>query len=331
MSMRKLMKFKFIPRGLPREQNNGGLPRGRSVALPLGQARGSYPVRSQKLIIKHIVCWTIICLFCAFFAGCKPKHEVITGYVEGRLSFIATSLAGDLVNLYVKRGDPVVIGQKLFMLEERPENDIIKQLQAEISDLLVRQEQANSNLEHAKLLFSRREALVAKHVISEEDFDLSRIAKQNALAELNSVKSRLDIARAKLAEAKWNQENKLVKAEKNGIVFDTYFLPTEFVPAGKPVLSILSNQDKYIVFYVPGASLYKFKAQQKVLVTCDGVLKPFNATISFIYPKVEFSPPIIYTDKSRTSLLYKVEANVDIDANEACLHIGQPVDIIVPN
>lgn len=47
----KLLKkqFKFIPRGLPREQNDGGLPRWRSVALPLGQARGSYPGRSQKI------------------------------------------------------------------------------------------------------------------------------------------------------------------------------------------------------------------------------------------------------------------------------------------
>jgi hypothetical protein len=48
-------KIKFIPRGLPREQSDGGLPRGRSAALPLGQARGSYPGRSQK--IDYLLGW----------------------------------------------------------------------------------------------------------------------------------------------------------------------------------------------------------------------------------------------------------------------------------
>ena len=41
--------IKFIPRDLPRDKAHGGLPRGRSVALPLGRARGSYPGRSQKI------------------------------------------------------------------------------------------------------------------------------------------------------------------------------------------------------------------------------------------------------------------------------------------
>ena len=47
----KTKKFhvKFIPSGKPRGQSNGGLPRGRGAALPLGQARGLYPGRSQEI------------------------------------------------------------------------------------------------------------------------------------------------------------------------------------------------------------------------------------------------------------------------------------------
>jgi HlyD family secretion protein len=174
--------------------------------------------------------------------------------------------------------------------------------------------------------------LATKNVISQEDLDANKTAKKNAAEELNSIDARLETAHAKLEEAKWDKANKMVNSEKAGVVFDTYFLPTEFVTTGKPVLSILSDNDKYIVFYVPEHLLPKFKIKQNLAVICDGVKDPFQATVSFIYPKVEFAPPIIYTDESRTGLVYKVEASVNENtADNGCLHIGQPVDIMLPD
>jgi len=61
----KTKKFhvKFIPSGKPRGQSNGGLPRGRGAALPLGQARGSYPGRSQKIDLDFVNSESLLVLY----------------------------------------------------------------------------------------------------------------------------------------------------------------------------------------------------------------------------------------------------------------------------
>lgn len=261
-----------------------------------------------------------------FIAGCS-KQDTLTGYVEGRLAFIASPYGGTLIKLPGKRGEVVTEGQKLFVLEERPEQDAEKQVRAEIDNLMVSKEQAQANFIHADKLLARREILAKKHVISAEDLDNSRIARKDAFETLNSANALLKVARAKLAAATWLKLEKTVSAKKSGTIFDTYFLPSEFVPAGSPVLSILSPQDKYVIFYVPERLLQALTVGKEVQISCDGAKKSVGARVSLIYPKAEFTPPVLYTDDSRTSLLYKVEANFKDDSNQVCAHLGQPVKI----
>ncbi len=170
---------------------------------------------------------TIMIIFpLVLLIGCEKQHKVVTGYIEGRLSFVSSERSGDLANLFVRRGDSVVAGQKLFLLEERPESDVIKQIQAEIANLLVKREQAKSTLAYDASVLARRELLATKNVISQEDLDANKTAKKNAAEELNSIDARLETAHAKLEEAKWDKANKMVNSEKAGVVFDTFFLPT---------------------------------------------------------------------------------------------------------
>lgn len=262
--------------------------------------------------------------------GCQKKDHIFTGYVEGRLSFVSATFSGSLEKLFVKRGDSIVAKQNLFVLEQKAEKAIVKETKAEIDALMAEKKQAEVNLQYNARLLERREKLARSRVISDEELDISRNAKQNALEKLNSINSKLRAAQAKLENVSWIQGEKNVTAEKSGIVFDTYFTMSEFVPAGKPVLSILTAKNIYIVFYVPESTLHKIHKQQELMITCDGVKKPFPAKISLIYPKAEFTPPVLYTDSSRSSLLYKIEADTDSRANPACLHLGQPVNVALP-
>jgi HlyD family secretion protein len=287
--------------------------------LKLTKARRALPCAVAVAIILFLV------------AGCKWKPQVtVTGYIEGRLSFISSPRPGNLASLLVRRGSAITIGQKLFTLEAQPESDIVNQLQADVDRLMVKQEQAKVNLAHADSLLNRREILAARSVLSQEDLENVQVAKKNAAKELQVTSSQLEAVRAQLNVAKWDSTKKEIRAEKAGIIFDTYFVPSEFVPAGKPVLSILSKEDRYIVFYVPEYLLPKVTVKKKISVACDGAKTPFYATVSFVYPKAEFAPPIVYTDKSRASLVYKVEADIDKNISHGCLHLGQPVDITLP-
>ena len=60
----------------------------------------------------------------------------------------------------------------------------------------------------------------------------------------------------------------------------------------------------------------------------DSVAQPFVGTVSFISPRVEYTPPVIYSRESREKLVFMIEATFDPQV-AANLHPGQPVDVRV--
>ncbi|MBA3753426.1 MAG: secretion protein HlyD, partial [Nitrospira sp.] len=63
-----------------------------------------------------------------------------------------------------------------------------------------------------------------------------------------------------------------------------------------------------------------------VRVSVDSVREPFIGTVSYISPKAEYTPPVIYSQESRAKLVFMVEAVFAPDV-AAGLHPGQPVDV----
>lgn len=74
---------------------------------------------------------------------------------------------------------------------------------------------------------------------------------------------------------------------------------------------------------MPETQFSKIHIGQKVRVTCDGC-KPMDATISFIAQQEEFTPPVIFSQDSRTKLVFKLEARVPGGMK---LNPGQPVQV----
>jgi len=63
-----------------------------------------------------------------------------------------------------------------------------------------------------------------------------------------------------------------------------------------------------------------------VAILVDGVRDPFIGTVSFISPQAEYTPPVIYSQESRSKLVFMIEAIFD-EQTSAKLHPGQPVDV----
>jgi HlyD family secretion protein len=108
-------------------------------------------------------------------------------------------------------------------------------------------------------------------------------------------------------------------------VSDTLFVQGDWVPSGAPVVSLLPPGNVKIRFFVPEPRLGAVAVGQKVSVGCDGCA-PLTATISFIAPQAEYTPPVIYSKESRAKLVFLVEALPDAK-DAAKLHPGQPVDV----
>ena len=134
---------------------------------------------------------------------------------------------------------------------------------------------------------------------------------------------------AQVNQLKWQYNQKMILSPITGTVFDRYYRTGEVVPADHPVLSILEDSNIYLVTYVPEKELSRIKLGQRLNFTCDGCNKAMTAKVSFISPEAEFTPPVIYSEKTRAKLVYRIEADLT-PAETKMLHPGQPINVLSP-
>jgi len=305
-------------------------------------------------------------LLAAALTGCNGDnpHAPLQGYVEGEFLRIASPVAGRLVALEVKRGDRPAKGAALFTLDTENEAaarqeaaERLRRAEAQLANLRKGRRPTEiaaieAQLAQARAAFSlseanlkRQEQLVAAKFIAPERMDearsafardrarLAELAAQLETAklaarpdEIAAAQAEADAARAALAQADWRLTQKSVAAPQAGVVNDTFFVPGEWVPAGAPVLSLLPPANLKLRFFVPQERLPALAPGKEVRASCDGCGEPFAATVSFIAPQAEFTPPVIYSRENRAKLVFLVEARPD-PARAARLHPGQPVDV----
>jgi len=299
--------------------------------------------------------------------GCNQQPEsVLHGYAEGDFVLVAPPLAGRLEVLSVQRGDQVQAGDLLFVLDHVEEQaavtvaeqevqraashleDLRKgQRPSELRAIEARVEQARANLELAEQEFARRRELRDQEAISVEEYqravatlNMDRAALANLEAQLETARlgarrdavaagqAELDAARASLDQARWALAEKSQHAAQAGLVFDTLFEPGEFVRAGYPVLSLLPPGNIKIRFFVPEPLVGSLHVDQPITVAFDNSQGPLPATISFISPLAEYTPPVIYSREARAKLVFLVEAYPG-PAVATRFHPGQPVDVFL--
>ena len=146
--------------------------------------------------------------------------------------------------------------------------------------------------------------------------------------EIRAAEAEAAAARATLARADWSLAQKSVKAPVAGLVQDTLYVQGEWVPAGSPVVSLLPPQNIKVRFFVPETRIGSLKTGQAVTLSCDGCAAPVFATISYISPQAEYTPPVIYSRENRGKLVFLIEAR-PAPADAAKLRPGQPMDVKV--
>jgi len=298
-------------------------------------------------------------------AGCSRKApQLYQGYAEGEFVRVAAPYAGSLTTLAVQRGAQVEAGASLFALEQDNEKAArdeaaqrLKQAEArldnlkkgkrpdEIDAILAQREQARAALKLSQADFVRDEKLVKSGFISSQKLDASRAALERDRAHVKEMDAQLatarlaarndeiiaagaevEAARASLARADWSLAQKSVKAPVAGLVQDTLYVQGEWVPAGSPVVSLLPPNNIKVRFFVPETRIATVKPGQTVNISCDGCGAPVSATVSYIAPQAEYTPPVIYSQENRSKLVFLVEARPAPGA-AAKLHPGQPVDV----
>lgn len=287
-----------------------------------------------------------------------------TGYAEADLVYVAPGIAGTLRSLAVARGQRVAAGALLFALDTDAEAAARAAAEARLaaaaaqaanlrkgrrpSEVRAAEQQlaqARANLEASTAQLARSEKLVEQGFLSSLQLDTLRAAQQRDAARVRELEAQLTVAREAarpdeiaaadaqrraaaydVEQSRWREEQKRRVAPADALVFDVLFRVGEWVPAGAPVIALLPDSALKLRFFAPQSRLARIRVGSRVAVSCDGCPAGLDAVVSFVSPQAEFTPPVIYSNESRSKLVFLVEARPS-EAARAALKPGQPVDV----
>ena len=310
---------------------------------------------------------SLLSFLSAGLVACSDNSNQQQGYIEGRYTYASSYTAGYLDHLQVQRGDVVEKGKVLFALNKNPEvNDWLEakanagaekqtltdlQLGERPSEIEALQQQIDAAVAaviYSKKMFERNTKLYAENAIGKATLDDARATYLGNSATVKQLQAdlitaklgarmhqqmaqaeKVKAAQAELKKAKWVLSTKEFLAPKSGRIDETYYREGEFIPAGQPVLSMLVPSEVKVIFYVPEPRLGLLQVGDGVFFSCDGC-KSSLAKIDYIASEAEYTPPVLYTQSARKSLVFRVEAAIPPEM-ALNYHPGQPVDIKFPD
>ena len=314
---------------------------------------------------KLLSCVLAVMVFGAVIGCTQPSSDLVQGYVEGEYIYVASPYGGALTSLSVRRGTQVSAGDPLFALEQASEKAARDEAErklgearanledrkkgkrpSEIESLRAQLKQAQAALQLSLREVTRQEGLAAVPGAAVElEVDRARSSRDQNQQRVSQLEADLNTAllgsrpdqvvaaeaevRAKeaaLARAAWDLAQKRQVAPKAGLVFDTLYREGEWVPAGRPVVVLLPPTHIKVRAFVSQTRLGAIKLGDSVQVMVDGMQGSIPGTVSYISPKAEYTPPVLYSQGSREKLVFMIEMLFD-QAAAVKLHPGQPVDV----
>lgn len=304
----------------------------------------------------------IMLLFCS---ACGNENDFYQGYVEGEYLYLASSRSGRLEKMHVAKGEQIQRDTIIFELENASEKHALDQAKGEMQSALAQLNdmkvgkrpeeiamatamlnQARAEAKNANVLLKRNEELAAKGAISKQDLDtlraharssnekVSELMHQvevyqlpNREQQIEAQNARYEAAKAIVAQKEWDLAQKQLYSPSAGLVYDTLYNEGEWVPAGSPIVWLLLQDKLKIRFYIPEELFSTVQYGQKVLVHVDGAAQAYPAVISYISPSSEYTPPVIYSNETRSKLVYMIEAIPEELEVRKLLHAGQPVSV----
>ena len=286
--------------------------------------------------------------------GGPDREPALSGYIEGENLYLAAPVAGTVSSISAVEGQRVGAGTPLFTIDpatlsaqsEQARARVAEagtqiasaeasasQAQADIAAASADADRARRDL--ARLLAVRRDDAGA---VAGKDVDAAQAAVREADARLKAAREQAEARRAQVGAARAQTEQAKSGVREVAIrvgqltpvapgparVEDVFFQPGEWVSANQAVVSLLPDDKVKVRFFVPEQEVARYRPGRTIRFACDGCASGLTARISYVSPRPEFTPPIIYSRDSRDRLVFMVEARAERGAN---LMPGLPVDV----
>lgn len=291
-------------------------------------------------------------------------NSVFLGYVEGDILYIGPYESERVASIAVAAGSEVKKGDPLFTMSttllDRARDEAtarIAQLEAQAENLQAAMnrpeqiavlqaalERAEAALQLSRSDYDRQRKLYAEGHVAKAALDRAEMARARDEAsvkearrqveasrmasrsqEIEAAEASLKQARAQLDALNIRIKRQSVVSPAEGAVQDVFFRPGEIVNAGQPVIALLPPENRKVRFYVSEPELPKISLGEQVRVTCDGCAGDLYGRITYIAGRQEYTPPVIFSDKERAKLVFKVEAHLEGAAR--AVPLGMPVAV----
>lgn len=247
------------------------------------------------------------------------------GRIEAEQVEIAPVIAGRVAKVLAVEGSLVAAGDLLVEMDTDEIEAVLDRARAEVA--LARQTKAEakaiaiqrqSELRRAEHELDRARSLFESDNISEAVFEERETEFQVAEAILGAAEARIETAESQIvaAEAEARRisariEDSSLFAPLPGRVLYRLAEPGEVVPAGGPILTLLSLQDVYMEVFLPArdAGLLPIGAEARIVLDAlpDYAIP---AAVSFVSPEAQFTPKQVETLSEREQLVFRVRTRI---------------------
>ena len=317
-------------------------------------------MKPQRLLVVGLLLTALVAVAVLWFVPRLSRSPILTGYVEGEALYLATPIAGRIDEVLVRRGDQVKPGQRLFVVDPVQLEAQRDQAGAEVSAAKAQAADARQGQRPVELAIFDANVAAAEATARDAAANLRRVRPLvekgvYAKARLDDAQSTYDAAQAQVKAAKRQREAAALGARQDQIraadsrvqqtnaalvaanarlsdgtpvapaaarVEDVFFQNGEWASANQAVVALLPDDKIKLRFFVPERQISAYRPGAVVKFSCDGCQAGMTAKVTYISPRPEFTPPVIYSREARDRLVYIVEARPSV-----LLNPGQPVDV----
>jgi len=313
----------------------------------LKKVKGNHKINKKK-IFPIIVILIISIASAVYFIG---NHKIeLVGEVEATILSHTAEVSGKILEMPVELGQQVKKGDLIAVIDSTNQDYAIEQLELTLakknlalSDLQVGDvnSQAENNISIARANYNSANAAYNKAnqdynnalslyndgAISKDVLDSTKLKSDSAANSAAAAKAQLDSAlsqsnltsvdldvaqiESQLSQMRETLEKYTIKAGSDGVVMSKSYLLGDMVSPGYNLVEIASDEEKYLVFYLPKEELNTIEYDQELSVISDE--EKSVGIVKYIDVKSEYTPKDLQTaaNKNKDSVKIKVLLSPD--------------------
>jgi HlyD family secretion protein len=214
------------------------------------------------------------------------KKSVATGTVEPRKEIeIKPKVSGIIEEIYLEAGQIVKAGDVIARVKIIPNMVNLNNAESRLN-------RARISLDNAKRTYDRQKQLYDQNVISRNDFERFELDYLNAMEELESAESNLQLIREGQTKNSMNESNTLIRSTINGMVLavpveeGNSVIESNTFNDGTTIATVADMGEMIFIGNIDETEVGKVREGMDLILTIGAIdEQSFEATLEHISPK----------------------------------------------